>query len=117
LAWTECHPGSHQRRHIEPLGIRWVQISDQNANKFSPGSDAAWNFLNNLNGTFDAAYEWTYSRVVAVRTPGDASDAGIAYYLFTGDQNGNTSKLNTLMRSAPIGDGDTGGGAQRMEPK
>jgi len=109
LNWTECHPGSHQRRHIEPLGVKWVQISDQNENKFSPGSDAAWNFLNNLNGQYDRAYEWTYSRVVAVRTPGDASDAGIAYYLFTGDQNGNTTKLNNLMRSAP-GGGDGGNG-------
>ncbi len=97
--WTECHPGSHHKPDIEALGVTWVGISDQNTNKFNTGSMASWNFLNTLNGTYDAAYEWTYTRVDLAYTTGDASDCGIAYYLFTGDQNGNTTKLENFMKT------------------
>lgn len=99
LAWTECHPGSHHKSDIVALGVNWVGISDQNANKFNTGSMSPWNFLNTLNGTYDAAYEWTYTRVDLALTTGDASDCGMAYFLFTGDQNGNPAKLNTFMRT------------------
>jgi hypothetical protein len=88
------------------LGVNWVQISDQNKGKrtaeagFATGTMDTWEFIKNTwNG------QWVYDWIDRVDSDegvttwgyrgatGDASDAGLAFYYFTGDEDGNVAKL------------------------
>jgi hypothetical protein len=88
------------------LGVNWVQISDQNKGKkmaetgFATGTMDAWEFIRNTTHG-----QWVYDWIDRVDSDegvtrwgyrgatGDASDAGLAFYFFTGDQDGNVTKL------------------------
>jgi hypothetical protein len=100
----------HSARDVIDLGVNWVQISDQNKDKkvaatgFATGTMTAWQFLKRFPHG-----EWVYDWIDRVDSDegvgrwgyrgatGDASDAGLAYYFFTGDQDGNVAKLEHFL--------------------
>lgn len=74
-------------------GVTFVHISDQN--KYL-GRGANWDFLKSMPDHTcipAAAWKWVYDREEVVNT-GDASDAGMTWYVLTGgDQNGTPAKF------------------------
>lgn len=107
--WNDDHAsndhGGHNWDELNNLGVHVDHIKDQNANRFNTGNMSSWNFLKDLasrtNDGFDDAYDYTYTRIDAAYSAGDASDCGMVYYLFTGDEDGNTTKLNDFMSNPP----------------
>lgn len=100
--WNNDHGkndhGGHDDDDIRALGANFVQIKDQNGG-FGKQSMSNWAWLKNMGPN----YSWTYDRIDLVYTEGDASDAGMAYWLLTGgsnggDQNGTTSKLREFLK-------------------
>ncbi len=95
-AWndTHTHNGSHTWTNVIALGCKANHISDQNAG-FSTGDMGKWDWLKTtLNG------QWLWDRINVVHAVGgakvgDASDAGMVYYLLSGDQNGTSSSLRS----------------------
>jgi hypothetical protein len=103
----------HSAADVIALGVNWVQISDQNKGKktaatgFATGTMEAWEFLKRIPHG-----EWVYDWIDRVDSDegvgrwgyrgatGDASDAGLAYYYFTGDQEGNVAKLEKFLFAA-----------------
>jgi hypothetical protein len=103
----------HSAADVIALGVNWVQISDQNKGKktaatgFATGTMEAWKFLKRIPHG-----EWVYDWIDRVDSDegvgrwgyrgatGDASDAGLAYYYFTGDQDGNVAKLEKFLFAA-----------------
>jgi len=91
----------HNKRHVIPLGITWVQITDQN--KFlttSPYGRPAksdewrpWYWMRDSNDP-KVRFLWDRMRTTA---RADCSDAGMAYFLMTGDEESEITKLIKLL--------------------
>lgn len=99
----------HSAVDVIAQGVNWVQIKDQNKGKrtaetgFATGTMDSWGFIKNTrNG------QWLYDWIDKVDSDegvtasgyrgatGDASDAGLAFYYFTGDEEGNALKLHNF---------------------
>jgi hypothetical protein len=96
----------HSAVDVIALGVNWIQISDQNKGKkdkdtgFATGTMDAWEFIRKTGQG-----QWVYDWIDKVDSDegvtawgyrgatGDASDAGLVYYYFTGDEDGNVTKL------------------------
>ena len=101
-SWNNNHGkndhGGHDDDDIRALGVNFAQIKDQNAG-YGKQSMSNWAWLQNMGTN----YSWTYDRIDLVYTEGDASDAGMVYWLLTGgsnggDENGNTTKLKEFLK-------------------
>jgi hypothetical protein len=80
------------------LGCQRVQIPDQNGN-LGPTDLSDWNYLRDLGPAMD----WLYSRIELARK-GDVSDAGMVYFVITGDERVSRSELRDFLstpRPAP----------------
>lgn len=92
---------THTKRSIIPLGIKWVQIRDQNGllstsrygRAARPDEWRPWHWMRDSDDS-KVTFLWERMRVT---TRADCSDAGMAYFLMTGDEEGNPSKLTNLL--------------------
>jgi hypothetical protein len=89
--WNDLHTegDGHTYDQLIALGCRREHIRDQNGG-LGLQTTSNWSWLRN-GGT---NLTWVYDRIALTR--GDASDAGMAYYVLTGDASGTTSKLRTF---------------------
>jgi hypothetical protein len=88
----------HTSEDVQALGVRWIQIVDQNP-RLATRSGGAYNWTPWfwLRDAAQARMRWIYGRM---RTSGkaDVSDSGMVYYLLTNDQNATPAKLRTFFR-------------------
>jgi hypothetical protein len=101
---------THTKRSVIPSGITWVQIRDQNALLSTspygrPAGDEHWRPWHWMRDSDDPKVRFLWERMVVSERP-DCSDAGMAYFLLTGDEQADPNKLRQLLdtntRPAPI---------------
>ncbi|MFC5236420.1 hypothetical protein [Pseudonocardia zijingensis] len=90
------HDG-HDYDDVLELGCQRVQIPDQNGN-LGPTDLSDWDYLNELGPDM----QWLRSRL-EVAEKGDVSDAGMAYFVMTGDERVTRSELREFLSSPPPG--------------
>ncbi len=102
----------HTRKDVEALGSPVVDIRDQNRG-FSTRKDfAPWQWLETHA---DADLRWVYARMKA-GGKADISDAGMVYYLLTGDENGHLGKLKRFWSHKASGAGPSRTGTEANGP-
>ncbi|OLT03005.1 hypothetical protein BJF90_27225 [Pseudonocardia sp. CNS-004] len=89
------HDG-HSYDDVIELGCQRVQIPDQNGN-LGPTDLSDWDYLKELGPDM----EWLYSRL-EVAEKGDVSDAGMAYFVITGEERVSRSELRTFLSSPRV---------------
>jgi hypothetical protein len=90
--------GGHSYDDVIGLGCQRVQIPDQNGN-LGPTELSDLNYLRDLGPAMD----WLYSRIELAKK-GDVSDAGMVYFVITGDERVSRSELRDFLstpRPAP----------------
>jgi len=94
---------NHEKKEIIALGVNWVQIGDQNSLLATAGGtggvpldDPSWIPYHWMRDSLDANLNWIYSRMEVLHRP-DPSDAGMAYFLLTGDEKCDPLKLEKLL--------------------
>jgi hypothetical protein len=96
--WNETHGkkdhGGHDYEDLIDLGCQRFQIPDQNSG-FGPTDMDDWDYL--MDG--DENLKWLHSRL-ELTGKGDVSDAGMIYYVVTGDKKGNRSDLRKYFDSS-----------------
>jgi hypothetical protein len=92
---------THNKRGVIPLGIKWVQIRDQN--KFlsttpfgRPATEDEWRPWHWMRDSNDPKVRFLWDRMRETRRA-DCSDSGMAYFLMTGDQEPEIAKLRLLL--------------------
>ncbi len=95
--WNETHGqtdhGGHSYDDLIDMGCQKVRIPDQNSN-LGETRMSDWDYL--LDG--DDNMEWLYSRIDLLGN-GDVSDAGMDYYVITGDKNVTRPELRSFFES------------------
>lgn len=94
---------------LQALGVTWLRVTDQNGPASCPLLNTRQNFLP-WDWLRTAAHEhlpWLYERLT-LTGKGDVSDAGMAYFLVTGDAYGTADKLRNF-----FGEWADGGAAER----
>ncbi len=101
---------THTKRAVIPTGVHWIQIGDQNK-RFAtspfgrPATDAEWSPWLWMRDSAVENVRFLWDRMRAT-TRADCSDAGMAYFLVTGDEEGDIAKLQQLVeqhrRPAPV---------------
>lgn len=100
----------YNKRALIRSGIRWIQIADQNkwlaTSPFGrPATDLEWTPWLWMRDSSVASVRFLWERMLAT-TRADCSDAGMAYFLVTGDEAGDIDKLRQLLekqhRPVPI---------------
>jgi hypothetical protein len=88
---------THTRAHVEALGVRWIQLNNQNARLYTrhPNGSPNWLPWNWLRFAAQENLRWIYGRLLATGKP-DASDAGVVYYLLTNDRNASPWRLRNF---------------------
>ncbi len=92
---------NHNKRHVIPLGITWIQITDQNqllstsryGRAANPEEWRPWEWMNESD---DPKVHFLPSRMEAT-TRADCSDSGMAYFLMTGDENVEIAEMRALL--------------------
>jgi hypothetical protein len=101
----------HTKRSVIPQGVRWVQITDQNRLLTTspygrPAKDEEWPAWFWMRDSDDPKVRFLWERM-RVTTRADCSDAGMAYFLMTGDEEVAIAKLKRLLDDnvvpAPVG--------------
>lgn len=93
---------THNKRSVIALGVNWVQIQDQNRllarGQFGRPStaDADWRPYHWMRDCDDPKVRFLWERL-RVSTRPDPSDAGMAYFLVTGDEGADPAKLKRLL--------------------
>jgi hypothetical protein len=92
---------SHTKRSVIASDVHWVQIRDQNRLlSTSPyGREAKpeqWRPYHWMRDSIDPAIHFLWERMQVSRRP-DPSDAGMAYFLMTGDEQADPVKLEALL--------------------
>ncbi|MBI4662043.1 MAG: hypothetical protein HY735_24740 [Verrucomicrobia bacterium] len=102
---------THTKRSVIPSGIKWVQIRDQNQLLSTspygrPARPEEWRPWHWMRDSDDRKVRFLWERML-VSTRADCSDAGMAYFLMTGDEAAENSKLRRLLEEkivpTPIG--------------
>jgi hypothetical protein len=95
--WNETHGqtdhGGHSYDDLIDLGCQEVHIPDQNSN-LGETDMSDWDYLNDLGDNM----QWLYSRIDLHRD-GDVSDAGMVYYVITGEKRVTRSELRDYLTS------------------
>lgn len=91
----------HNKRSVIPLGIRWVQIADQNRRLSTspygrPAKEEEWLPWRWMRESSDPKLRFLWDRMRATGRA-DCSDAGMAYFLLTGDENAGPAQLGSLL--------------------
>lgn len=92
---------THTKRSVIPSGIHWVQIRDQNEFLSTspygrPAQPKVWRPWHWMRDSDDAKVRFLWERM-QVSTRADCSDAGMAYFLMTGDEETEVIKLRRLL--------------------
>jgi hypothetical protein len=103
--WNDGYAGveylKHNKRHVIALGVKWVQITDQNpflstspyGRPARPDEWRAWEWMK-ASGREEVRFLWDRMRAT---TRADCSDAGMAWFLLTGDERPEVPKLRKLL--------------------
>jgi hypothetical protein len=91
----------YNKRAVIPTGIHWIQIKDQNVrlatSPFGRPSEAAeWAPWEWMRDSSEEKVRFLWERMRATKR-GDCSDAGMAYFLVSGDEEGDIVKLRRLL--------------------
>jgi len=102
---------SHNKRDVIPSGINWIQVKDGNRNLAHPGgvgrksTPEQWSLYQWLRDSHDSRLNWIFTRLEA-ELRADISDSTMTYFLLTGDEDVNLTKLKSLLddkkRPAPM---------------
>ena len=92
---------AYNKRSVIPSGITWVQITDQNrflstsgyGREAKPEEWAHWYWMRDSDDP-NVRFLWDRMRVT---TRADCSDAGMAYFLMTGDEESEIAKVRKLL--------------------
>jgi hypothetical protein len=92
---------THTKRDVIPSGVHWVQIRDQNPLLSTspygrPARAEEWQPWHWMRDSDDAKVRFLWERM-QVSTRADCSDAGMAYFLVTGDEEANPAKFRRLL--------------------
>jgi hypothetical protein len=88
------------RRDLPQVG--YTQIPDQNPGLGTGGDEAKWSWM--ADNT-DARLQFVHNVVNNIMNKkGDVSDAGMMYFIITGDKAGNASKLRSFLTAGPQDD-------------
>jgi hypothetical protein len=90
----KTHHDGHSYDDVIELGCQRVQIPDQNGN-LGPTDLSDWDYLRELGPEMD----WLYSRL-ELAEKGDVSDAGMAYFVITGNKRVSRSELREFLTAA-----------------
>jgi hypothetical protein len=97
---------THTKRSVIPTGIHWVQIADQNRLLATgpygrPSTDEEWIPWHWMREAGDERVKFLWERM-RISTRADCSDAGMAYFLMSGDEEGDPVKLRKLLVDGQI---------------
>lgn len=92
---------THTKRSVIESGVNWVQIRDQNpllsrSPYGQPAAEAAFHDFFWMRDSNDPKLRFLWERMLVSKRP-DPSDAGMAYFLATGDENADPKKLQQLI--------------------
>jgi hypothetical protein len=91
----------HNKRHVIPQGVTWIQIKDQNAYLSTgpfgrPSTSEEWKPWTWLRDSENPDLNFLWDRLRS-STRADCSDSGMAYFLMTGDEEPEITKLRELL--------------------
>lgn len=98
---------NHNKRDVIPSGINWIQVKDGNRNLAHPGgvgrksTPEQWRLYHWMRDSRDSRLKWIFSRLEA-ELRADISDSTITYFLLTGDEDANLTKLKNLLDDKDI---------------
>ncbi|MHC4368755.1 MAG: hypothetical protein ACYSW8_14200, partial [Planctomycetota bacterium] len=98
---------NHNKRDVIPSGINWIQVKDGNPNLAHPGgvgkrsTPEQWRRFHWMRDSHDRRLGWIFSRLEA-ELRADISDSTITYFLLTGDEDANLTKLKSLLDDKKI---------------
>ncbi|MCI0359259.1 MAG: hypothetical protein L0211_12335 [Planctomycetaceae bacterium] len=92
---------THTKRSVIETGVNWVQIRDQNrllskSPYGQPAPPQSWRAYHWMRDSGDARVRFLWERM-QVSTRPDPSDAGMAWFLLTGDEEADPEKLRRLL--------------------
>jgi hypothetical protein len=92
---------THSKRSVIDTGVNWVQIRDQNrllslSPYGQPAPAEAWQGYHWMRDSDDAKVRFLWDRMLVSTRP-DPSDAGMAFFLVTGDEDAEPVKLRRLL--------------------
>ncbi|SCG37456.1 carbohydrate-binding protein [Micromonospora coxensis] len=103
--WNNNHDDDDNRWNLADIRrdfpqVKYKRIPDQNAGLGTGGGEAKWSWMADNS---DQRLRYVHNVVNNIMNKkGDVSDAGMMYYLITGDDSGNANKLRTFL-TAPGG--------------
>ena len=98
---------NHNKRDVIPSGINWIQVKDGNRNLAHPGgvgkksTPEQWRLYQWMRDSSDSRLGWIFTRLEA-ELRADISDSTITYFLLTGDEDANLTKLKSLLDDKKI---------------
>lgn len=96
---------THTKRDVIATGINWVQIPSQRLLQTSPYGrkpyDQEWTPFHWMRDSQDPKVRFLWERL-KVSTRPDCSDAGMAYFVATGDQLADPEKLRNLLENKQL---------------
>lgn len=100
-------PWCHDREDCEKLGVKFIGIKGGNGldSRFGGGNSHNWEVVDWLKESSKEDFQWIWERIwaggqgkpLAKRGALDASDCTMAYWLVTGDEDGDFSTLKKLL--------------------
>jgi predicted amidohydrolase len=91
---------THTKRSVIEQDIHWVQVRGQQRLSTSPYGRAAlpeeWQPFHWMRDSKDARLRWLWDRMLLSTRP-DCSDAGMAWFVVTGDESADPAKLKALL--------------------
>ncbi len=97
----------HNKRDVIPSGINWIQVKDGNPNLAHPGgvgrksTPEQWSLYQWLRDSRDSRLNWIFTRLEA-ELRADISDSTMTFFLLTGDEDANLTKLKSLLDDGKI---------------
>ncbi|MFC1765667.1 hypothetical protein ACFL6U_26775 [Planctomycetota bacterium] len=101
------HLHSHNKRSVIPSGINWIQCKDGNRNLAHPGgvgkrsTPQQWRLYYWMRDSHREDLRWIFERLEA-ELRADISDSTMTYFLLTGDEGLNLSKLEKLLNGREV---------------
>ena len=112
-AWNDGYTRDDQdlhnrnKRDVIPSGINWIQVKDGNRNLAHPGgvgkksTPEQWSLYHWLRDSGDSRLKWIFTRLEA-EGRADISDSTMTYFLLTGDEDADLTKLKSLLDDKKI---------------
>jgi hypothetical protein len=109
----------HNKRDVIPMGVKWIQITDQNpllaTSRYGrPAKPEEWLPWDWMKDSAEANVQFLYERMQAT-TRADCSDAGMAWFLMTGNERPTPENLNQALNHHQVPGPETIRKTIRME--